>query len=519
MKLRFGMPWPTLVLILTVAVIIASCASGTRSGDDSPSSTLPAASSGPEGENSDQVVLSELTGEVDPGLSLDIEVVPAQDQTRFGPFYGLLPELAWSPDGRYLAMFGEKNGYGLWLWDRQTRTVRRLVQLLDRSGQCLTSLTFFGWNQSGDALLYAVDGIQSEGQLLGQNGVLVRQVGLNGQDKALAWLPGEGTFIRSWLFNPQDNRLLLHRGQNLWAVDTIEGKSKQVKADLPVWDGLFWVAMSPTGEKVVYPEPEPEQHRLVILDIASGQEVVVGNVSEYSFHPVWSPDGEKLAFLSAVAEGQGYDFQIGEDGPLPPATRISVVTKEGQWLTQYAPKGQEKAGAPVWSGDSQRLAFLSASVTPTPDGFSEVKWRRLLTTTADNQLQDRGPVSGEWLAIGGFAPDNETVLLYTYEAGGGVTAALHGPTAERTTLIQGAVDEIPTWWKGRLILPRLTGNNGDHLDTQLYLHNLKNRSQALTSGPGWKSGVQVAGGYMAYICADNQNYPYPLTVVVQPLPE
>ena len=513
----------TLVLFLILTLLVSGCRATQQPEDNhnnTPPSNLPwieTVDSQFHGEGSDQEELPTLSGQPHMDLSIDITTVPEQKQTRLGPFYGLLPELVWSPSGRYLAIFGEKNGYGLWIWDQQTQTCRRLVQLLDRSGQRLTSLAFFGWNTSGDSLLYAVDGMQSEESLLGENGVLVRQIRLDGRDKILAWLPGAGTFIRSQLFHRESGRLLLHRGQNLWVVDTNNGRYKQVKSDLPVWDGLFSVTPSPTGAKVVYPEPDLTKHRLVILDMNSGEETAVGDANEYSFYPVWSPDGEKLAFLSARAQGEGYDFQIGEDGPLPPATKITVTNKQGQLLAQLVPPHQEKAGAPVWSHNSNRLAFLTASVGQGTEEFPEIKWRRLLMTNSNNKLQDGGTVSGDWLIIGGCTPDGNSVLLYSYEIGGGVTAIVQGPLGKTTTLAQGAVDEAPVWWDGKLILPHITENNGDHLDTQLYLHDSKGIARVLTSDPGWKSGVQISGGYMAYTNADNQNYPYPLTVVVEPL--
>lgn len=452
-----------------------------------------------------------------PGLPLDIEMVLEPDQTSFGPFYGLLPELAWSPDGRYLAAFGEKNGYGLWLWDQQTKSCRRLVQLVDRSGQRLTSLAFFGWNVAGDALLYAVDGIQSEDRFLGQNGVLVRQVGLDGTDKVLAWLPGEGMFIRSRLFNRESGLLLVHRGRDLWAVDTAGGRYKQVKSDLPTWDGLFFVVPSPTGDRVVYPNPDTTQRQLIILDLKNGTETAVGLAGEYPFYPVWSPDGEKLAFLSAEALSAGYDFQLGEDGPLPPSTRIIVTTNQGELLTQITPRPREKTGAPVWSADSSQLAFLTASVVQGPEEFPEISWHRLWSSDLNNRLQDLGPVSGDWLTIGDYTPDGSFVLLFAYEAGGGVSAVLQSQT-QKLTLAHDAVDEPPIWWQRSLVLPRIVVNNGDYLDTQLYLYDPNKQVTELTSGSGWKSGAKIsAGGDLAYISADNQNYPYPLTVVIQPL--
>lgn len=511
--MRTGTLVPILALLLTLAILTSGCQFTTGQTDgfqQGAPSTNPSRTE-TESQPDQQERLD---------LSLDIEITLDQDQASLGPFYGFLPEFHWSPNGRYLAIFGEKNGYGLWLWDQQTKTGRRLVQLLDRSGQRLTSLSFFGWSKSGDSLLYAVDGVQSEGQLLGQNGVLVQQVNLDGTNKVLAWLPGEGTFIRSQLFNQESGLLILHRGQKLWAVDTNKcGQYKEVKSDLPLWEGLFSIVPSPTGEKVVYPEPDINNHQLIILDTNSGKEVTVGISDEYAFFPVWSPDGEKLAFLSADATKEGYDFQIGEDGPLPPSTKIVVVTKQGRLLTQVVSQHREKIGAPVWAPDSRRLAFLTASVIQRPKEFPKVKWRRLGMVDLQGNLQDLGTVSGDWLTIGGYTPDGDSVLLFIYETGGQVSAVLQGKANKIITLTQNAVDEIPTWWKGRLILPGLTGDNGDYLETQYFLYDLHNQATVLTSGPGWKSGIQVSTkDCMAYTSADNQNYPYPLTVVIKPLP-
>ncbi|MGI6604589.1 MAG: TolB family protein [bacterium] len=451
-------------------------------------------------------------------LPLAVELKINEDKTTLGPFFGLLPELMWSPDGEYLAIYGQASGYGLWVWERASNQVRRLAQLVERGSYGTTSMNLLGWNQEGDALLYVIDGVQPQGSHLGERGVAVMSVTLDGKRREVAWLPGGFSLIRDHYYSSESGRLLVHRGSDLWSVNTRSGEAVRLRDDLPTWDGLFAVQFSPTGESVVFPETDPSHHGLVLLDVNSGREIVIGFQGEYAFYPVWSPDGKKLAYLSARAEGESFDFQIGEDGPLPPATRLAVVTQQGEELTSWTPPRSEKAGAPVWDEDSTRLAFLSGSLTQDTYGLSQVSWRRLLLGSLDGTLQDLGMAQGDWITVAGFAPSGQEVIVYRYEASGGVTVLSYGPNPDQSTILAAdAVDEPLIWWDGHLLLPRLSAHAADSLATQLYLIRSETKPQALTQGAGWKSRLTPSGHWLAYLNADNQNAPYPIQVVVQPL--
>ncbi|NLY51001.1 MAG: hypothetical protein GX062_08380 [Firmicutes bacterium] len=451
-------------------------------------------------------------------LPLAVELKINEDKTTLGPFFGLLPELMWSPDGEYLAIYGQASGYGLWVWERASNQVRRLAQLVERGSYGTTSMNLLGWNQEGDALLYVIDGVQPQGSHLGERGVAVMSVTLDGKRREVAWLPGGFSLIRDHYYSSESGRLLVHRGSDLWSVNTRSGEAVRLRDDLPTWDGLFAVQFSPTGESVVFPETDPSHHGLVLLDVNSGREIVIGFQGEYAFYPVWSPDGKKLAYLSARAEGESFDFQIGEDGPLPPATRLAVVTQQGEELTSWTPPRSEKAGAPVWDEDSTRLAFLSGSLTQDTYGLSQVSWRRLLLGSLDGTLQDLGMAQGDWITVAGFAPSGQEVIVYRYEASGGVTVLSYGPNPDQSTILAAdAVDEPLIWWDGHLLLPRLSAHAADSLATQLYLIRSETKPQALTQGAGWKSRLPPSGHWLAYLNADNQNAPYPIQVVVQPL--
>ncbi|HHV56979.1 MAG TPA: hypothetical protein GXX50_04355 [Firmicutes bacterium] len=481
----------------------------------------------PEGPAADEPAPAEPTppaepkppGAAAPLLPAGVELSHTQGRIAIGPFYGILPELAWSPAGDRLAIYGETGGYGIWVWNKDKGDVVRLLKLLDRSGQGATAVAFFGWSRDGGALYYAVDGVQAAGPHLGERGVAVKKVRLDGVEEEIAWLPGGPELIRSQHFNPATGWLLVHRGQDLWRVNVESGQKVHLKDNLPTWDGLFGVTPSPTGEVVAYPDTRPQRHGLLLLDVNTGKEVEVGAAGEYAFAPVWSPDGSKLSFLSAQARGETYDFQIGEDGPLPPATRLNVVTKEGHPLASWvAPQG-EKAGAPVWSADGRQVAFLSAVVTKGADGMDAVRWQRLLLAAPGEALRDLGAVHGEWLAVAGFVPGGRQVLVYRYEAGGGVTVLAYGPDAGRVqVLMQEAVDEPPAWWRANLLAARLESGPNDTLNTQIYLRSPAGKTAQLTTGAGWKSRLTLSDSWLAYLSADNQAAPYPITVWLRSLP-
>lgn len=493
-----------------------------RGVDQAPASSSPTSNS--EGRDTSETV-SEAPQpsalQPEPPLPPGVELQKTEEETAIGPFFGILPELAWSPDGRYLAIYGEAEGYGLWLWDRVEGKVRRLLQLIDRSGEGKTAVAFFGWRRDGGALVYAVDGVQPDEPYLGQTGVTVYTVSPDGFTRRIAWLPGGPELVRGQHFNADTGWLLLQRGNDLWRLNVETGETRHLKSNLPSWDGFFSITPEPTGEMVVYPEPDPTRHGLILLDMASGKEVRVDTGKEFAFSPVWSPAGKKLAFLSAAPknEGKDYDFQIGEDGPLPPATRLIVVDSDGKQLASWTAPHGEKVGAPVWSADGERLAFLSAQVTSGPDGFEEVKWQRLLLAGLDGSLVDLGAARGEWLAVAGFTPDGAQVLVYRYVSSGGVTILAYGPNPDQVRMVASeAVDEPLVWWEGRLLSARLAPASSDALATQIYLMSLDGRAVRLSGSSGWKSRFTPSGSLLAYLSADNQVPPYPITVVVRNLP-
>jgi Tol biopolymer transport system component len=72
-------------------------------------------------------------------------------------------------------------------------------------------------------------------------------------------------------------------------------------------------------------------------------------------HPLWSPDGQKIAFESL------------RDGPIDIYVIDADGTNEGRLTqTDSDPETRINLGLPVWSPDGNKIAFSSSTITVTP---------------------------------------------------------------------------------------------------------------------------------------------------------
>jgi dipeptidyl aminopeptidase/acylaminoacyl peptidase len=125
------------------------------------------------------------------------------------------------------------------------------------------------------------------------------------------------------------------------------------------------VAFSPDGERIAYTVERndvagrPETH-LVLLNVAAGTPVAVGQEKDTAGEPVWSPDGRWLAFRGKSGEKEGL-LVVGRDGGTPrflaPVQGTnSALTYEGHTI--------------AWSPDSKRIAYVSATPGPETEAAS-----------------------------------------------------------------------------------------------------------------------------------------------------
>ncbi|MBI3943553.1 MAG: PD40 domain-containing protein, partial [Chloroflexi bacterium] len=138
---------------------------------------------------------------------------------------------------------------------------------------------------------------------------------------------------------------------------------------LTIADGLKYktldsVAFSPDGERIVFTAgyrwkrnaQEGERH-IWISDVASGQATPFTHGAQVDMAPLWSPDGNWLAFLSDRAERGKFQIYI-----------IPVNGGEARCLTNL----DDKPSDLQWAPDSRSITFLRAA----PESAVEAERRK-----------------------------------------------------------------------------------------------------------------------------------------------
>lgn len=141
-----------------------------------------------------------------------------------------------------------------------------------------------------------------------------------------------------------------------------------------------------------YLTERPSEH-LYVLDVASGalEQVTRGHYTESE--AAWSPGGDKLVFVSNRAEEPDAGYR----------TDLWVIASNGQGEARRLTASDYVKSSPQWSPDGGRIAYLSAvdgvygitqlTIIPATGGEP-----RLLTGALDRWVQDfRFSRDGEWI--------------------------------------------------------------------------------------------------------------------------
>jgi Tol biopolymer transport system component len=177
----------------------------------------------------------------------------------------------------------------------------------------------------------------------------------------------------------------------------------------------FW---SPDGQRIAY--HSNKRGGIWVIPAMGG---APKQLTDFGSRPVWSPDGSLIAFQSQRA----VDFQINSAGVQPPSV-IWTVPAAGGTPQQVTHAGNPSGGhgAPCWSPDGRRIAFIAVDMGRTETQIWTVARdgsdARLLTEGLKKPGANFDPV---------YAPDGRS-LYYTGNTVGRGWGVLKVPLSPQT---------------------------------------------------------------------------------------
>jgi len=143
-------------------------------------------------------------------------------------------------------------------------------------------------------------------------------------------------------------------------------------------------AWSPDGQRLAYVSLEGKKNAVYMQEVTSGQRVQVAAWSGVNSAPAWSPDGRRLA------------LSLSKDGN-PEIYILDVFSRQLQRVTNHPAIDTE----PAWSPDGQLLVFTSDR-----GGKPQI-----YQTSVNGGSAQRLTFSGNYNASASFSPDGQQLLF------------------------------------------------------------------------------------------------------------
>ena len=114
-------------------------------------------------------------------------------------------------------------------------------------------------------------------------------------------------------------------------------------------DNDWWPSWSPDGKRIVFVSERDGNREIYVMDADGGNPQNLTNQPAEDWYPSWSPDGKRIAFMS-LRDGHIIDFA--------PTYEIYVMDADGG-NPQNITNDRNDDRYPSWSPDSERIVFVS----------------------------------------------------------------------------------------------------------------------------------------------------------------
>jgi TolB protein len=217
---------------------------------------------------------------------------------------------------------------------------------------------------------------------------------------------------------------------------------------------------SPTSQEITYMSYTREQPRVLLMNLETGQRVVVGDFPGMTFAPRFSPDGQRVV----MSLQQGSDSSILE---------MDLRSRQMRQLTQ----GRGIDTGPCYAPDGRQIVFESDR-----DGNQQ-----LYVMAADGSGQRRISYGEGRYSTPVWSPRGDYVAFTKQLSGRFLIGVMRVDGSGERVLTEGFHNEGPTWApNGRFLMffRDLSGPNGG---PKLYMIDLTGRNERQVQTPSFAS--------------------------------
>jgi len=218
--------------------------------------------------------------------------------------YAFPSELIAAPTGERIAWLANDGGLrNVWVAEGSDWTPRRLTSYLEDDGQVLSGLTF---TPDGERLIYRYGGDPNRsGELPNPtseiDGVSLDYWVVDWDGGSPRRVPGPVAPVMS----PVESTIAWARDRTAWKLDLDANQPGPVEL-FGVRAGLSEMQWSPDGSRLAFVSARDGRSILGVFDLNEGELRWLTNSADSDILPRWSPDGTRLAFIRILAGYRGF---------------------------------------------------------------------------------------------------------------------------------------------------------------------------------------------------------------------